>query len=102
MLATNPNETLAYVWLNVEAKLTNNPGDTLGSILAAGMLGAFGRKITTEVMPSAASKLRPPRIGPKWKARDILDPALRSGGCEKVAQQIKGHIGGDVHRITVN
>jgi len=38
------------------------------------------------------------RIGPRWRARAITDPACRTG-CERVASQIQKHIGGEIKRI---
>jgi hypothetical protein len=51
------------------------------------------------VMPSADSNTRPPRLSVNWKARTVTDPACQTG-CENVARQIQGHIGGDIRRIT--
>jgi hypothetical protein len=58
------------------------------SVKRAGQLGKAGR------MAAAG----PIRIGPKWPARAINDPACRNG-CERVASQIQKHTGGEIKRI---
>lgn len=52
-------------------------------------MGGRGRKT-----PST----KPPRITKKWRARKVTDPKCASG-CERVATQIKKHIGGAIKRI---
>jgi hypothetical protein len=52
-------------------------------------------------MPIAASSTRPLRFSARWRARDITDPRFEKG-CEGVAQQIQGHIGGDIITIRLS
>jgi hypothetical protein len=51
------------------------------------------------VMQAAEARNRLPQIGPRWQPREITNPRFASG-CEDVARQIQGHIGGDIRRIT--
>lgn len=49
-------------------------------------------------MAEANSRTRPPRLGPRWKARSITDSAFQTG-CESAARQIQSHTGGEIRRI---
>src|SRR5690606_36858002 len=62
--------------------------------------GLAGLHVVMSQGAGAAPGDKPASLGPRWKPRDIQDPANRDG-CDRIAKQIRKRIGGTIHRITL-